>query len=64
MTDVATRYRDKHGEWRWHRKDAENGRIVAASTESYENEADCIENYLAVSGPDSPMLRKEPEEEE
>ncbi len=31
------------GKWRWQRT-AANGRIVGASTESYANRADCIEN--------------------
>ncbi len=36
-------YKDAQGEWRW-RRTASNGRIVGASTQGYQNQADCVEN--------------------
>jgi len=36
-------YLDKAGEWRWRRK-ANNGKIIAASTEGYKNRSYCILN--------------------
>jgi len=36
-------YRDNAGEWRW-RRTAQNGNIVGASTQGYNNKADCIAN--------------------
>ena len=36
-------YVDSNGKWRW-RHTAENGRIVAASTQGYENRIDCVTN--------------------
>ena len=37
-------YQDKSGEWRWHVK-ADNGKIVAASTEGYTRRANAEANY-------------------
>jgi uncharacterized protein YegP (UPF0339 family) len=42
-TDVWLIYQDTAGLWRW-RRTAPNGNIVAASTESYHNRADCVAN--------------------
>lgn len=36
-------YQDATGKWRW-RRTAPNGRIVAASTESYNTRQACVEN--------------------
>jgi len=36
-------YKDGRGDWRW-RRTAQNGRIVGASTEGYNNRADCLAN--------------------
>ena len=36
-------YKDRKDEWRWRRK-ARNGKIVGASSESYKNKSDCINN--------------------
>ncbi len=33
------------GQWRW-RVTASNGKIVGASTESYKNKKDCIDNAM------------------
>jgi uncharacterized protein YegP (UPF0339 family) len=43
MDDKWEFYKDKAGEWRWHRT-ASNGKIVGASTEGYKNKSDCEEN--------------------
>ena len=45
-------YKDKAGEYRWHRK-ALNGEVVGASTEGYKNLKECIENaYLNGAPPE------------
>ncbi len=36
-------YKDDRGDWRW-RRVASNGRIVGASSEGYNNRADCVAN--------------------
>lgn len=41
--DTISIFKDADGEWRW-RRVASNGRIVGASTESYKNKQDCIDN--------------------
>ena len=41
--DTWTIYKDNAGKWRWNRE-ASNGRTVGASTQGYENRADCIAN--------------------
>ena len=40
-------YRDVRGEYRW-RVRAANGRIVADSSEGYENRADCARMFAAL----------------
>lgn len=46
-------YQQQDGDWRWSRK-AANGKIIAASTESYRSRVHCVENavmsgYVAIS---------------
>ncbi len=41
----AQLYKDSKGEFRWKRL-AANNRTVGASTEGYNNKADCIDNAL------------------
>jgi uncharacterized protein YegP (UPF0339 family) len=41
--DIWDIYQDQHGGWRWTRR-ARNNEIVGASTESYRNRSDCVEN--------------------
>ena len=36
-------YKDNEGKWRW-RAVANNGKIVAASSQGYVNKSDCIDN--------------------
>lgn len=55
--DISERYRDNEGSWRW-RRQSPNGKVVAASTEGYANEADAIANYWMVSGDNAPMLSR------
>lgn len=43
MSDKWEIYKDPNGEWRW-QCTAPNGEIVGASTESYHNHLDCLEN--------------------
>jgi uncharacterized protein YegP (UPF0339 family) len=40
-------YKDQKGEWRWQLV-ASNGRIVADSTEGYENESECKKDIQRV----------------
>lgn len=56
----AERYKDAAGGWRW-RRQSPNGKIVGASTEAYESEADAIANYWVVCGDNAPMLRRRAE---
>lgn len=48
-------YRDVHGKWRWTQY-ARNGKIRAASEESFENKGDCVSNW--VDGKDEARLIK------
>lgn len=41
--DTWTFYQDSQGKWRW-RRTAGNGQIVGASSEGYNNRADCVAN--------------------
>ena len=41
--DEISFFKDSKGEWRW-RRVATNGNIVGASSESYINKQDCINN--------------------
>jgi uncharacterized protein YegP (UPF0339 family) len=41
--DKLTLYQDKAGKWRW-RRVAPNGKTVGASSEGYNNRADCVAN--------------------
>jgi uncharacterized protein YegP (UPF0339 family) len=43
MEDKWEFYKDAAGKWRWTRT-APNGRIVAASSQGYENRLDCVAN--------------------
>jgi len=43
MDHTVVLYRDKAGEWRWHRVSSDNGHILSDSGEGYENFDDCIE---------------------
>jgi len=42
-TDKWEFYQDSQHKWRW-RRTASNGKIVGASTEGYDNKADCQAN--------------------
>lgn len=42
--DVIKCYKDADGEWRWTRRDGENGEVIAASTEGYVNDRDMYAN--------------------
>lgn len=61
MPDRAYLYQSGTG-YRW-RRQAANGLMVAASTESYENRKDAVANYERVSGEDSPLLEDLTDEE-
>ena len=41
-------FQDIAGEWRWTRKSS-NGRIVADSSEGYENKQDCMDMALRIN---------------
>ena len=43
MTATLEIYKDKRGNWRW-RLRANNGKIIAASTEGYQNKCDMWDN--------------------
>ena len=34
------------GQWRWQLKSAHNGKIIAASSESFKNRGGCIDNAM------------------
>jgi uncharacterized protein YegP (UPF0339 family) len=59
MADVAYFYiyKDKSGEWRWRFK-AKNEKIVAVSSEGYDNLVDCEHSIklLKEQGPDGPVI--------
>lgn len=38
--------RNIFGQWRWQLKSAHNGKIIAASSESFKNRGGCIDNAL------------------
>ena len=46
MPSMPEFYQDASGQWRW-RAVAPNGKIVADSSESYVNRADCEAGYLS-----------------
>ena len=46
MAQPVEFYRDSSNEWRW-RVRADNGEIIAASTEGYEHMIDANTNYQA-----------------
>jgi len=37
-------YKNWRGQWRWRLKSKNNGKILDASTESFKNRGDCIDN--------------------
>ncbi|MBK7308463.1 MAG: DUF1508 domain-containing protein [Chitinophagaceae bacterium] len=43
LNDTWVIYQDPSKKWRW-RRTASNGNIVGASTEGYDNRADCVSN--------------------
>jgi uncharacterized protein YegP (UPF0339 family) len=49
--DTVHLYVDESGEWRW-RRQSENGRIVADSSEGYLHFDDCKDMARDVNGPD------------
>lgn len=44
-SDVFVFYRSTSGDWRWSRR-SQNAETVGASTESYRNQKDCIDNAI------------------
>lgn len=54
-------YQDKGNEWRW-RFVSTNGRIIAASSEGYKSEADCVNGIrlLKTEAPTAPVNKVEP----
>lgn len=44
---MITHFQDKRGKWRWHLK-ADNGRIIAASSQGYANFSDSTDNLLDI----------------
>lgn len=40
------KFTSKDGQWRWQVTDADNGKIIGASTEAYHNLSDCEANAL------------------
>jgi len=49
MKDQIVLYRDAQNEWRWRIIAAENGKIIARSSEGYENEDEARENITRVT---------------
>jgi uncharacterized protein YegP (UPF0339 family) len=41
-------YRDRQGGHRWRLRDPDNGNIIAASTEGYENKSDAVNNIMRI----------------
>lgn len=47
MANKVEYYKDWENEWRW-RVIADNGNIIADSSEGYKNKGDCMDAYISM----------------
>ena len=50
-------FKDQQGEWRWLLK-AGNGRLIATSGETYEDEHECLYDIELVKGSSASMVKQ------